>query len=78
MLESVRKRLGTEVVELAEEELRRMRWEKFGNNGNMGTLLDKLARREADLYKEARHLVFRFLHQNQNERGIEYDTGQTG
>lgn len=78
MLESVRKRLGTEVVELAEEELRRMLWEQFGNNGNMGTLLDKLARREADPYKEASRLVLRFLHQNQNERGIENDTGQTG
>lgn len=64
--ESVRKRLSLEVVEMAEEELRQMLWNQFQGNGSMNVLLDKLAKREADPYNEARKLVRKFLAQIQN------------
>jgi len=68
--QSVRNRLSMEVVEMAEEELRRMLWEQFNNNGSMDDLLDRLARREADPYNEARKMVQKFISQIPNGKEL--------
>ncbi|HBX22438.1 MAG TPA: methylmalonyl Co-A mutase-associated GTPase MeaB [Desulfotomaculum sp.] len=67
---SVRNRLSMEVVEMAEEEVRRLLWEQFNKNGSMDDLLDKLAQREADPYNEARKLVQNFICQIPNGKEL--------
>ncbi|KJS13080.1 MAG: GTPase [Peptococcaceae bacterium BRH_c8a] len=68
--QSVRNRLSMEVVEMAEEEVRRLLWEQFNKNGSMDDLLDKLAQREADPYNEARKLVQNFICQIPNGKEL--------